>query len=328
MPPRNDPRRPQTLKQAKKAYQKAGAAPRLSAIELRRLDRLVELDERAGRIQAKEKRKKANQKKKTEKMEKEKLARKKEGLSERKEAYIGPSQQRLPFAGVGNKGDSCDDDSSNEREDMAVNKEPAACGRARLLSRSSLRSPRQSHARGVGQLNARLSQSLHPTLLPSAPTNPFRLISPKMNSVKPPSTVIESKGSHLEDDGWMDFMENGSQIERELLSSLNKLRPKIYAAPPSSNSPLALQADGISNLFPLLSRQNTEGCGGQLPQTLPVKIEVSDPEDSLMDDEIDWPSTQGFHSYKFNSSRFPAVAVKQSKVNYARADGQLIIPTM
>lgn len=100
MPLSVDQYRPQTIKQAKKAYRKAGAIPRLSEVELRRLDRFDQLLERADRLKTKEQRKKANLKKKEEKLEKEKEARRKAGLPELKEAYIGPSQLKLDSLGV------------------------------------------------------------------------------------------------------------------------------------------------------------------------------------------------------------------------------------
>ena len=95
-----NPNRPQTLKQAKKAYRKAGPGPRFSEVELRRLARAAELQERADRIKDREKKKKANRKKREEKMEKEREARRKAGLSEIREAYVGPSQLKLAFPGA------------------------------------------------------------------------------------------------------------------------------------------------------------------------------------------------------------------------------------
>ena len=100
MPLSEDHCRPQTIKQAKNAYRKAGATPRFSKIELRRLNRCGELLERASLIKAKEQRRKANLKKKEEKLEKEKEARRKAGLPEFKEAYVGPSQLKLDVLGV------------------------------------------------------------------------------------------------------------------------------------------------------------------------------------------------------------------------------------
>lgn len=92
--------KPQTLKQAKKAYKQAGATPRFSKLELRRLDRCGELLERADRLKAKGRQKKANKKKRDEKLGKEKEARRKAGLPEVREAYVGASQLKLDFVGA------------------------------------------------------------------------------------------------------------------------------------------------------------------------------------------------------------------------------------
>lgn len=99
---------PQTSRQAKKAYlkkQRAGgtnsAASCLSEIDQRRLNRDVELYERAQRIRAKEERRKTNLRKRQEKVEKEKKARREKGLLgdgrgvENEKIKISPRQKRL-----------------------------------------------------------------------------------------------------------------------------------------------------------------------------------------------------------------------------------------
>ncbi len=99
MSPPKDQHRPQTLKQAKKAYQKAGALPRPSELELRRFQRAAELQERADRLKKREQIKKVNLRKKEERLEKEKEARRKAGFPGF-EAHLASSQLKLAFKGA------------------------------------------------------------------------------------------------------------------------------------------------------------------------------------------------------------------------------------
>ena len=87
--------RPQTLRQARRAYQKAGAKPRLSEIQIRQLERSAELQERADRIKEREYRRKANLKRKNEKIEREREARTRMGIPSPVKEDVGASQMRL-----------------------------------------------------------------------------------------------------------------------------------------------------------------------------------------------------------------------------------------
>ncbi|KAI4205923.1 MAG: hypothetical protein LQ350_000108 [Teloschistes chrysophthalmus] len=87
--------RPQTSRQAKKAYQKAGASPRLSAQEKRRIERNAELAARAERIRIHNLRAQDNKRKRAEKLEREREARKRMGIPEPVKENVGPSQLRL-----------------------------------------------------------------------------------------------------------------------------------------------------------------------------------------------------------------------------------------
>lgn len=104
MPPQAVSLRPQTTRQARRAYQKAGGVPRLSAVELRRLERSAELQERAARIKAHNDRARENKRKKAEKLEKEREARKRMGIPEPTKFKVGSGQLSLgAFVGAGNK---------------------------------------------------------------------------------------------------------------------------------------------------------------------------------------------------------------------------------
>ncbi|KAL8731882.1 MAG: hypothetical protein Q9166_003166 [cf. Caloplaca sp. 2 TL-2023] len=101
MPQRTVSYRPQTSRQAKRAYQKAGATPRISAAEQRRIDRAAELEERRARIRAHNLKAKENKRKRAEKEERERDARKRMGIQGPIKNDVGPSQLRLgAFMGV------------------------------------------------------------------------------------------------------------------------------------------------------------------------------------------------------------------------------------
>ena len=104
--------RPQTLKQAKRAFRKSGGEVRLSESEKAAIERRVELQERADRINEREARRKANLKKREEKRQREKEARHRMGIStppSKQGIQVGPSQLHLSdfmCAGVKRKRES------------------------------------------------------------------------------------------------------------------------------------------------------------------------------------------------------------------------------
>lgn len=89
--------RPQTLKQAKKAFKKSGAKVRLSESELAVIERRAVLQERADRIKAREGRRRANIKQKEERNQREKDERQRMGIPmpAKEGIHIGPSQLDL-----------------------------------------------------------------------------------------------------------------------------------------------------------------------------------------------------------------------------------------
>ena len=98
--------RPQTLRQAKKAYRKSSATVRLSDSELALIERRAVLQERADRIREREARRKANLKRKEERNQKEREVRQKMNLpSPTKGGFnVGPSQLHLgDFMAMGGK---------------------------------------------------------------------------------------------------------------------------------------------------------------------------------------------------------------------------------
>jgi hypothetical protein len=89
--------RPQTLKQAKKAYRKSSATVRLSESELGVIERRAVLQERADRIKEREARRKANIKRRDEKIQRERETRQRMGLEDPVKGgiHVGPSQLHL-----------------------------------------------------------------------------------------------------------------------------------------------------------------------------------------------------------------------------------------
>ena len=89
--------RPQTLKQAKKAYRKSGATVRLSDSELALIERRAVLQERADRIREREARRKANLKRREERNQKEKEVRQRMNLPSPTKGgfHVGLSQLHL-----------------------------------------------------------------------------------------------------------------------------------------------------------------------------------------------------------------------------------------
>ncbi|KAM0804331.1 hypothetical protein BDR22DRAFT_835654 [Usnea florida] len=104
-------RRPQTLKQAKKAYRKSTGIVRLSESEKAMLERRAVLQERADRINEREARRKANLKKREEKVQREREVRQRMGIPTppgKEGIHVGPSQLHLSgfvFGGVKRKRD-------------------------------------------------------------------------------------------------------------------------------------------------------------------------------------------------------------------------------
>lgn len=106
MPPPLLTHRPQTLKQAKKAYRKSGGTTRLSESEKAILERRAVLQERADRIKEREARRKANLKRKEERVQREREVRHRMGIPTpptKEGLHVGPSQLHLSgfmYAGV------------------------------------------------------------------------------------------------------------------------------------------------------------------------------------------------------------------------------------
>lgn len=215
-----NPNRPQTLKQAKKAYRKAGPGPRFSDIELRRLARAAELQERADRIKSREKKKKANRKKREEKMEKEREARRKAGLPEIREAHVGPSQLKLAFPGADcGKGKKDDESSDTSGEELV-----------------------RTNQQGEPQTHCRISRT------PLQSRSPNLIVKP--NSQR--ATFLTDQPSKISDLDCLDFFVSNTQIEQELST------PEMKSPTTRLTKPASASHDKPSDILALISTQDLE----------------------------------------------------------------------
>lgn len=215
MPPQTVSFRPQTSRQARRAYQKAGGAPRLSEVELRRLERSAELQDRAARIKAHNDRARENKRKKAEKLE----ARKRMGLAEPAKIKIGPSQLSLgAFVGAGivrKREEMLSSDSVRIKDKETT--EPARSATERPGSLPT-QSPTGTPVASRSDLGSRAEKDAYPTaasLMPPPPRPP--LCEASENSKAHPvfqSDRWDLSGSIGTD--WDTLFDSNTQVEREI----------------------------------------------------------------------------------------------------------------
>lgn len=223
MPQSETLHRPQTLKQAKKAFKKAGALPRFSDAEIRRLNRAAELQERADRAKEKERKRKANLKKREERLAKEREARKKAHLPDVKEAHIAASQLQLAFPGGAIK--------RNEERNRA------ALGNDSIQPRQN--NPKPTDDAGVSILKCPLPQ-ITPTVAMSSKSTPFAM------SENAWDTSVED---------WDEFLVSNTQLERELSAPRVKAPPMICTRDPA---PTSTEFEDPIDMLDLISSQDLE----------------------------------------------------------------------
>lgn len=226
--------RPQTLKQAKKAFKKAGALPRFSDAEIRRLNRAAELQERADREKEKERKRKANLKKREERLAKEREARKKAHLPDAKEGHVAPSQLQLAFPGG----------AINRMEEPTR----AALEDGTVQPRKNNRKPTDDA--GVSILKCPLQQ-----ITPSVTKNSKS--APSATSGNPWDTCVED---------WDEFLVSNTQLERELSAPRVKAPLMSCARDPA---PTCTGVDAPIDMLDLTSTQDLESLTRVLS---PIKI--------------------------------------------------------
>ena len=217
MPSSTVRRPPQTLRQAKKAYQKSG--PRLSEIEIRRIERAAELEERAARMREREHKRKANLKKKAEREEKEREARKRMNIPEPvKGFYVGPSQIRMSGfldTGIKRKREGVEP----ETRDSIVGESEAVKSVAKKLDATQEKASRPQLAK-LEKPKSRQAGFMDSPILPMAPPKARAPLQARsVNSMLPSKPLFFAepvKSSITIEDDWDSFLASGTQIAREL----------------------------------------------------------------------------------------------------------------
>lgn len=238
MPQSETLHRPQTLKQAKKAFKKAGALPRFSDAEIRRLNRAAELQERADRMKEKDRKRKANLKKREERLAKEREERKKTHPPDVREAHIAASQLQLAFP--------CGAIKRKEERTRAA------------LGDHSVQ-PRQNKPTddaGVSILRCPLQQ-LTATVAISSESAPFA------TSQNPWNTCVED---------WDEFLVSNTQLERELSAPRVKAPPMICTRDPA---PTSTEFDDPIDMLDLISTHDLESLTKVPPLITVVAVKES-----------------------------------------------------
>ncbi|MCJ1449674.1 hypothetical protein MMC28_000002 [Mycoblastus sanguinarius] len=270
MHPTSVSHRPQTIKQAKKAYRKSGATVRLSESELAQIKRRAELQERADRIRERESKRKANLKRKEDRTHREREARYRMGASSpRKDGiHVGPSQLPMGnFLAVGSKG---------KKEEKPLEVEEAEP--FKLEDLKSL----EAQVTAMGP---------PPTRNPLQPKSVNSAIQQKLSM---PASQLKSQS--LLDESLEDFFVSNTQIERELSpSSVNPspvsestTRLPTSPPPPFSNATDEIAtSDNATDMLAQISTQDLDFTGEltQLaPQALIEKLEF---EEDFADEDLE-----------------------------------------
>ena len=283
LPPRNDiSYRPQTIRQAKRAYQKAGATPRISAAEQRRIDRAAELQERAARIRAHNLRVKENKRKKAEKQERDREAKRHMSVSEHTKnalitsqlslgAFMRPERKAPSDLNHETKAEPGKSEANSAWEDFCAELDDS------LLEADCMEPPSATLLQSVapvlegcsGPPAPRLSPKLpaphakNPpvptaTLMPPPPRPP--VLPAKPPGFKPPTKPVarpEPKApglpacSGIETD-WTSFLDSNTQVAREISDPPNRVpsphRHEMNAANPFPKPSVAVPTDFLNDI--------------------------------------------------------------------------------
>ncbi|KAI4195326.1 MAG: hypothetical protein LQ348_002476 [Seirophora lacunosa] len=247
MPPQTVSFRPQTSRQARRAYQKAGGAPRLSEVELRRLERSAELQDRAARIKAHNDRARENKRKKAEKLE----ARKRMGLAEPAKIKIGPSQLSLgAFVGAGimrKREEMLSSDSVKDKETT----EPARSATEHPGSLPT-QSPTGTPVASRSDLGSRAEKDAYPTAASLMPPPPRPPLSEASENTKA-HPVFQSDRCDLSGSigtDWETLFDSNTQVEREISAqkpSASGVHLRFTASTPINPHP-NIDSDLLSNI--------------------------------------------------------------------------------
>ena len=242
--------RPQTLRQAKRAYRKSSSKPKLSASELAVIERRAILQERADKIRKREAKRKANTRKKEEKKGRERESLLKQSREVPKEGLckLGPHQLDLTrFLPIGET--SCEqvllDKKSHQSEGKAVTNE------------------KQEGKDDPDEPVTKIS-------MPPPPRSPLKEIS--TNSFgKPAPLSTKSEAVIPMTDIVDDLFVSNTQIEREIAPIPQEIRP--YAIDPHQIPIPEVSKPRVSETELILAQILTQDldCGSVLTQVQPTK---------------------------------------------------------
>ena len=263
-PPRHAPT---TLKQAKKAYKKASAVPRLSEAELARIQRLQEREEKHERMRERERKRLLNRKKRDEKIANEKEMRKKMGLPDPGAPYVGPSQVRISQFVKGGKKvtfERGDDHDKEEQDDEYDEEMPLSELDEKVLA--ALESPASEKSKTLRKPLERLDGN--------------RALS--QNTKRRDS----SPETMVADDDWASMFVSNTQIQRELSTdeegdeedaTVQEDVPKsVQGTAGSRNPPLAKKDDDTADLLALISTQDLEDAEDFDKSVIPASTQYPD----------------------------------------------------
>ncbi len=272
MPVAPESRRPQTLKQAKKAFSKAGRKVGLTESELAVIERRAVLQERADRIKEREAKRKANIKRKEERNQKERETRQRMGLPSPVKGgiHVGPSQSDLgQFLGGVVKGSKTDTEPVKALRDGNLNGHECV--------------GRQSCAEPMGPPARR----------------PLKEIPPNIPIEKPlPATPQQEKYEEVMKDDMDLFFVSNTQIERELSPPPTDQQP-LFTIPTEPNafgklsSSPQTQEDVADDILAQLSTQDLDFAGVFTQAPAQCQRKAAAQVDWASDGKatsIDWPS--------------------------------------
>ena len=250
MPPAH---RPQTLKQAKRAYQRHGPA-RPSASEIAQAERREALQERADRIKDREARRKANLKKRNEKNAKERETAKETGkpsVEDQKPRWkVGASQLRLGgfLSGI-----------------------------------RKIREPH--HTKLVGESFSAEQTGAAEAVQPSANSHDT-VKQPPINStlqMPPPPIPIPQRQAVMLDESFEDCFPSNTQVQRELspdvIGAHESLRSEVEMQAKLNLSGIAMTKQDDSDLLAQISTQDLDFADSSPTPTMETKF--LDPEQLL-----------------------------------------------
>lgn len=250
MPGTPVPKRPQTSKQAKRAYQKSGGTPGLSKTDLKRLERAAVLQERANRIKKREAQKAVNRQKRMEKEQKEREARKRMGIPEPKKAYVSPRQERLSqFVRGGGKGKELEAEAEDTLGEEAEESEGSDQSLEDLLVDQSCLLERGSPVR-----------PLQPKTLDRHGTQDDQR--PHASLWKPASTQL---------DDWAAFFVSNTQIQRELTDDESDTASEELESMPVDKGFAQPPEDGTTDFLRHIATQDLEFDIDEQEEVIPIE---------------------------------------------------------